>query len=189
MSLSVVKVRVQSTIIVWLVMELLISADLPPPFPYMYPLVTGIQNCTVEVDDNDLVVSCQFVSSVLLGYLVVVQFAGSFILLTDESRDDSPVEFEGMNNGLHSVTVFPLTENGIIGTHVAYTEQVLVTLPTTAPPTTTGAPPTTFTTVTPISIPRTTFTNTVPTSASKEMNCNFVGLAMFSFIVTLIKML
>ena len=45
-----------------------------------------------------------------------------------------PVEFEDLPaNGVYNVVVFPLTENGIVGTTVAFTEQVTVTVvPTVA---------------------------------------------------------
>ena len=108
----------------------------------------------MQVGDNDLMVSCQFDSSALLGYLVMVQFAGNpLTLLANETRADSGVTFEGVAYGLHNVVVFPLTENGLIGTHVAYTEQVTVMPSTTTAmlttthmtPTMTDSPPSTST--------------------------------------------
>ena len=143
-------------------------ADLPS-FPY--PLVTGLQGCTVQVDDNDLMVSCQFDSSVLLGYSVMVQFAGSFTLLTSETRDDSAVEFEGLIYGVHNVIVLPLMENGITGTSVAYTEQITVTLPTTS------APPTTVTTT---RAPPTAGTAATTTSGSRKEIAHFVHNILFT---------
>ena len=38
------------------------------------------------------------------------------MLLTGETQDGSPVEFEDLPaNGVYNVVVFPLTENGIVG--------------------------------------------------------------------------
>ena len=58
------------------------------------------------------------------------------MLLTGETQDGSPVEFEDLPaNGVYNVIVFPLTENGIVGTTVAFTEQVTVTVVPTVVPT------------------------------------------------------
>ena len=58
------------------------------------------------------------------------------MLLTGETQDGSPVEFEDLpTNGVYNVVVFPLTENGIVGTTVAFTEQVTVTVVPTVVPT------------------------------------------------------
>ena len=77
-------------------------------------------------------VSCSFDSSVVLGYSVMLQYAGSLNVVTKETRELlSPVIFDGLSGGLFSVTVFPLTDNGLIGTSVAYDVQVMVTASTT----------------------------------------------------------
>ena len=106
------------------------SADLPPPFPY--PPAVGLLDCTHQVQESSLEVSCSFDSSVVLGYSVMLQYAGSLNVLTKETKELlSPVIFDGLSGGLFSVTVFPLTDNGLIGTSVAYDVQVMVTAPTT----------------------------------------------------------
>ena len=81
-------------------------------------------------------VSCSFDSSVVLGYSVMLQwYAGSFDVVTKETREVlSPVIFDGLYAGLFSVTVFPLTDNGLIGTSVVYIAQVMVTAPTSTTP-------------------------------------------------------
>ena len=77
-------------------------------------------------------VSCSFDSSVVLGYSVMLQYSGSLNVVTKETRELlSPVIFDGLNGGLFSVAVFPLTDNGVIGTSVAYVVQLMVTAPTT----------------------------------------------------------
>ena len=77
-------------------------------------------------------VSCSFNSSVVLGYSVMLQYAGSLNVVTKETRELlSPVIFDGLYGGLFSVTVFPLTDDGVIGTSVAYAVQLMVTAPTT----------------------------------------------------------
>ncbi len=106
-------------------------ADLPAPFPY--PRVMGVQSCFADLDDSNLLmVSCSFDTSVIMGYLAIVQFSGSYEVRTKASRDIStPVEFEGLDDGSYSVTVFPLTESGILGTYVVHSELITVTSPTT----------------------------------------------------------
>ncbi|ORU90477.1 MAG: hypothetical protein A6F71_05795 [Cycloclasticus sp. symbiont of Poecilosclerida sp. M] len=65
-------------------------------------------------------------TKVVLGYSVMVQYAGSFDVVTKETRELlSPVIFDGLDGGLYSVTVFPLTDDGVIGTSVAYAVQVV----------------------------------------------------------------
>ena len=108
-----------------------ISADLPP-FPY--PPVSQVHNCTTDIVNTNLTVLCDFNNGSVLGYYVLVQFAEDLMLLTGETQDGSPVEFRHLPaNGVYNVVVFPLTENGIVGTTVAFTEQVTVTVvPTVA---------------------------------------------------------
>ena len=104
-----------------------VSSDLPPPFPY--PPAVGLQDCTHQVQENGFEVSCSFDSSMVLGYSVILQYFGSFDVVTKETMELlSPVIFDGLYSGLFSVTVFPLTDNGVIGTSVAYTAQVMVTI-------------------------------------------------------------
>lgn len=86
----------------------------------------------MQVTVTDIMVLCSFDTSVVLGYSVMVQTIGSFNVMSNESRDKSPVGFEGLNSGPHIVTVFPLTDRGIIGTTVVYTELVMVIPPTTS---------------------------------------------------------
>ena len=94
-----------------------------PPFPY--PPVPAVTSCSTFLNGTDLTVSCDFNNGSVLGYYVLVQFAEDLMLLTGETQDGYPVEFEDLPaNGVYSVVVFPLTENGIIGTAVAFTEQV-----------------------------------------------------------------
>ena len=91
-----------------------------PPFPY--PPVPAVTSCSTYLNGTDLTVSCDFNSGPVLGYYVLVQFAEDLMLLTGETQD---VEFEDLPaNGVYNVVVFPLTENGIVGTTVAFTEQV-----------------------------------------------------------------
>ena len=108
-----------------------IPADLPP-FPY--PPVPAVTSCSTYLNGTNLTVSCDFNSGPVLGYYVLVQFTEDLMLLTGETQDGSPVEFEDLPaNGVYNVVVFPLTENGIVGTTVAFTEQVTVTVvPTVA---------------------------------------------------------
>ena len=108
-----------------------IPADLPP-FPY--PPVPSVTSCSTYLNGTDLTVSCGFNNSSVLGYYVLVQFAEDLMLLIGETQDGSPVEFEDLPaNGVYNVVVFPLTENGIVETTVAFTEQVTVTdVPTLA---------------------------------------------------------
>ena len=62
-------------------------------------------------------VSCGFDSSVVLGYSVMLQYAGSLNVVAKETRELlSPVIFDGLSGGLFSVTVFPLSDDGVIGT-------------------------------------------------------------------------
>ena len=139
-------------------------ADLPP-FPYPpVPAVTSLNG-------TDLTVSCDFNSSSVLGYYVLVQFAEDLmLLLTGETQDGSPVEFEDLPaNGVYNVVVFPLTENGIVGTTVAFTEQVTVTVvPTVATTVVPIVATTVATTVVSLS-PDTTDTSATRTSKSLEV--------------------
>ena len=106
-----------------------IPADLPP-FPY--PPVPAVTSCGTYLNGTDLTVSCDFNNGSVLGYYVLVQFAEDLMLLTGETQDGFPVEFEDLPaNGVYNVVVFPLTENGIVGTTVAFTEQVTVTVVST----------------------------------------------------------
>ena len=102
-----------------------IFTDLPP-FPY--PPVPAVISCSTYLNDTDLTVSCDFNNDSVLGYYVLVQFedlmTGELILLTGETQDDSPVELNLASSNLYNVVVFPLTENGIVGTTVAFMEQV-----------------------------------------------------------------
>ena len=67
----------------------------------------------------------------------MIQFAGDVFLQTAETQVNSPVVFEGLlNYGLYNVIVFPLTENGIVGTSVAFTQEIIVTPPSIATTTT-----------------------------------------------------
>ena len=94
-----------------------------PPFPY--PLVPALTTCSTYLNVTDLTVSCDFNNGSVLGYYVLVQFAEDLMLLTRETQDGSPVEFKNLpSSNLHNVVVFPLTENGIVGTTVAFMEQV-----------------------------------------------------------------
>ena len=82
------------------------------------------------------------------------------MLLTGETQDGSPVEFEDLPaNGVYNVVVFPLTENGIVGTTVAFTEQV--SSDSTVPPV-----PTSSTTVS--TSPDVTSTSPASTSATSK---------------------
>ena len=139
----------------------LISADLPP-FPY--PPVSQVHNCATDIVDTNLTVSCDFNNGSVLGYYVLVQFAEDMMLLTGETRDGSPVEFQDLPaNGAYNVVVFLLTENGIVGTTVASTEQVTVTgVPTVATTVVSLSPDTTDTTVTRISTSKMTVTAMKP---------------------------
>ena len=102
-----------------------IPADLPP-FPY--PPVPAVTSCSTYLNGTDLTVSCDFNNGSALGYYVLVQFAEDLMLLTGETQDGSPVEFEDLPaNDVYNVVVFPLTENGIVETTVAFTKQVTVT--------------------------------------------------------------
>ena len=97
------------------------------PYPTLCT-VSAIYNCTTEVAAADLMVLCEFLSDSVLGYYVLVQFAEDLsMLLTGETQDSSQVEIDLPSNGLYNVVVFPLTENGIVGTAVTYTEEVTVT--------------------------------------------------------------
>ena len=94
-----------------------------PPFPY--PPVPAVTTCSTYLNGTDLTVSCDFNNGSVLGYYVLVQFAEDLMLLTGETQDGSPVEFEDLPaNGVYNVVVFPLTENGIVGTTVAFTKQI-----------------------------------------------------------------
>ena len=100
-------------------------------------------------------VSCSFDSSVVLGYSVMLQYAGRLNVETKETREVlSPVIFDGLNGGLFSVTVFPLTDNGVIGT------SAVLTAPTTTP--------------TPTSTPSSTSTPTPPGHTSLGM-CSYIA--------------
>ena len=72
--------------------------------------------------------SCEFDSSLLSGYSVVVQSAVGFAILFNKTMD-VPVQFDGLESGQYNVVVFPLTVIGILGTDVAYTQQVQVEPP------------------------------------------------------------
>ena len=52
-----------------LTVHAIISTDLPRPH---YPPVNEIQNCTVAVNDTNLLVSCDFNSDSVLGYYVML---------------------------------------------------------------------------------------------------------------------
>ena len=102
-----------------------IFTDLPP-FPY--PPVPAVTSCSTYLNGTNLTVSCDFNNDSVLGYYVLVQFedlmTGELMLLTGETRDGSPVELNLPPSNLYNVVVFPLTGNGIVGTTVAFTEQV-----------------------------------------------------------------
>ena len=101
--------------------------------PFPYPPVSQVHNCATDIVDTDLTVSCDFNDGSVLGYYVLVQFAEDLMLLTGETQDGSPVVFEDLPaNGVYNVVVFPLTENGIVGATVAFTEQVSLA-PATSP--------------------------------------------------------
>ena len=89
-----------------------ISADLPP---FSYPPVSQVHNCTTDIVDTNLTVSCHFNNGSVLGYYVLVQFAEDLMLLTGKTQDGSPVEFQDLPaNGVYNVVVFPLTGNGLL---------------------------------------------------------------------------
>ena len=142
-----------------------IFTDLPP-FPY--PPVPAVTSCSTYLNGTDLTVSCDFNNGSVLGYYVLVQFAEDLMLLTGETQDGSPVEFEDLPaNGVYNVIVFPLTENGIVGTTVAFTEQVTVTVvptvvPTVATTVVSLSPDTIDTSVTLSSISKMTSTSMAP---------------------------
>ena len=81
-----------------------------------------------DLNSNSLSVSCVLSGSELMGYVVVVQSAADgSTLLIGESRDESTVELEGLSDGcVYNMVVFPLTESGIIGTYVAYSQEFKV---------------------------------------------------------------
>ena len=135
-----------------------------PPFPY--PPVPAVTSCSTYLNGTDLTVSCDFNNGSVLGYYVLVQFAGDLMLLTGETQDGSPVEFKNLStSNLYNVVVFPLTENGIVGTTVTFAEQV-------SPDSTEPPLPTSVTTV-PTS-PDVTGTSPVRTSATSKPHalCN-----------------
>ena len=142
-----------------------IFTDLPP-FPY--PPVPAVTSCSTYLNGTDLIVSCDFNNGSVLGYYALVQFAEDLMLLTGETQDGSPVEFEDLPaNGVYNVIVFPLTENGIVGTTVAFTEQVTVTVvptvvPTVATTVVSLSPDTIDTSVTLSSISKMTSTSMAP---------------------------
>ena len=135
-----------------------IPADLPP---LPYPPVPAVTSCSTYLNGTvDLTVSCDFNNGPVLGYYVLVQFAEDLMLLTGETQDGSSVEFEDLPaNGVYNVVVFPLTENGIVGTTVAFTEQVTVTVVSTV-----------ATTVVPLSPDTTDDTRTGATSKYKYVS-------------------
>lgn len=75
----------------------------------------------------DLLVSCQFNKSLILGYSAMVQNATNFVVLFDETIS-SPIQFEGLSPGLYNVVVFHLNhqELGMLGAHVVYTKYVTI---------------------------------------------------------------
>ena len=126
----------------------------------------AVTSCSTYLNDTDLTVSCDFNNGSVLGYYVLVQFAENLMFLTGETQDGSPVEFEDLPaNGVYNVVVFPLTENGIVGTTVAFTEQVTVT---TVPTVATTDVSTVATTVVSLSPDTTGVTMTGATSKSPE---------------------
>ena len=80
-----------------------------------------------------MVVFCSYDSLVISGYLVLVQLAGSYAMMVKESRNVFiAVEVDGLADGLYNVTVFPLiVGSGLVGSSVAHTELVNVSIPAT----------------------------------------------------------
>ena len=114
-----------------------INIDITPP-----PL-TQFEGCTVSLENSSVAVMCTGVN--VTGYLVLLRFRDNDILNVNRSQDVmSPVLFEAFNNGPHQVIVFPIMEDGIIGTSVLYSEMVEVmgVLTTSPPPTSTDLPTT-----------------------------------------------
>ena len=121
----------------------------------------AVTSCSTFLNGTDLTVSCDFNNGSVLGYYVLVQFAEDLMLLTGETQDGYPVEFEDLPaNGVYNVVVFPLTEDGIVGTTVAFTEQVFPV--STDPPV-----PISVTTIS-TSLPDVTRTSPVSTSATSK---------------------
>lgn len=93
---------------------------------FAYPLVEGFQDCTVNVNNVDLTVSCQFDNFEMLGYAAVVQSAMNLTDVIFGETINTPVQFGGLSSGQYNVVVFPLQSNGIIGRNVAHMEQIII---------------------------------------------------------------
>ena len=105
-----------------------INIDITPP------LLTQFEGCTVSLENSSVAVMCTGVN--VAEYLVLLRFSDEDILNVNRSTDMlSPVLLEAFSNGPHHVIVFPIMEDGIIGTSVLYSEMVEVMgVPTTSPP-------------------------------------------------------
>ena len=145
-----------------------IFTDLPP-FPY--PPVPAVTSCSTYLNGTNLTVSCDFNNG---SYYVLVQFAENLMLLTGETQDGSPVEFKNLSSSNLNVVVFPLTENGIVGTTVAFTEQV-------SPDSTDPPVPTSVTTVS--TSPGITTTSPASTSATSKFK-SFIDIFSYSLAGT-----
>ena len=100
--------------------------------------------CTVALESNSVAVMCVFPRLIVTGYLVLLRFRDNDILNVNRSTDVmSPFLLEAFSNGPHHVIVFPIMEDGIIGTSVLYSEMVEVTgVPSSPPPSSTDLPTT-----------------------------------------------
>lgn len=92
--------------------------------------------CTVfkESCGASILVYCPLNSSQFIGYVVIMQYSHPFdsnrienITVANTTNLNAPVTMDGIGNGLHYITVFPLLEDtNLIGSEVIYRLAILL---------------------------------------------------------------